>query len=198
MHRRSKRSATSTNEPTTRLANDQPRGRARRDLKAAVALDRSHHQTDRFDSGAPALDRWLQRSASQAECRDAARTYVVADLDGVVVGYATLVAGQITTAEAAADVAKGMTTHFPIPVAIIARLAVDRSVQGTGVGMYLLDFALRRCLLAGDEVGMRAVVVDAIDLRAAGFYRRFGFKPVQGAPHRLMVPLSTLREAFAD
>ncbi len=146
----------------------------------------------------PALDRWLERSATQAERRDATRTYVVADNAGVVAGYVTLVAGQVITSEATTEVAQGMSRHYPVPVALIARLAVDRSVQGSGIGVHLLDFASGRCLLAGDEIGMRAVVVDAIDKRAAGFYERFGFKPVRGEPQRLMVSMAAIREARAD
>lgn len=167
-------------------------------LGPPVPLRPSDHRTAEFDSGVAALDRWLQRSAGQAERRDATRTYVVADRSGMVWGYVALVAGQIVRAEVTDEVARGMSPHFPIPVAIIARLAVDRTVQGAGVGIELLDFALGRCLLAGDEVGMRAVLVDAIDERAAGFYRRFGFKPVEGAPGRLMVPMATVRRAYRE
>lgn len=162
------------------------------------ALDRARHRTDLLDCGNSSLDRWLRQSAGQSERREATRTYVVADESGVVVGYVTLVAGQTTSDFVTADVARGMSSRFPIPVAIIARLAVDRSVQGNGVGAALLAFALRRCLEAGSAVGMRAVVVDAFDDRAAAFYRRFGFRAVPGAPLRLMVSIPELRAAFAD
>ena len=89
----------------------------------------------------------------------------------------------------------GLSRHFPIPVAILARLAVDARSQGEALGARLLGDALERVCRAAQEVAVRAVVVHAIDDTAVGFYGRFGFRGLSAAPRTLMVTLAELREA---
>ena len=110
-----------------------------------------------------------------------------------MVGYYTLVASQVEQAQATDAVQRGTSTHFPVPVCLIARLAVDRSAQDIGLGRSLLLDALQRTELAARSVAMRAVLVHAIDDEAAGFYTRFGFKPASADPLTLMVPLEAVR-----
>jgi predicted N-acetyltransferase YhbS len=110
-------------------------------------------------------------------------------------GYYTLIAGQIEHDQATATVRKGLSRHFPIPVAILARLAVDMRSQGQGLGARLLSDALERICRAAQEVAVRAVVVHAIDERAVAFYERFGFRSLSTAPRTLMVTLVELRAA---
>lgn len=153
-----------------------------------------HHMAD-FACGKEALDRWLQRYAGQGERRDATRTFVATGEGGAVRGYYTLLAGQVEHEEATEAVRKGLSRHFPIPVAILARLAVDARSQGQGLGARLLDDALERICRAAQEVAVRAVVVHAIDDAAVSFYERFGFGSLSAAPRTLMVTLAELREA---
>lgn len=164
-------------------------------LQPPAALDRSRHRTDDFRCGRPKLDTWLRAFAGQAQRRDASRTYVIADADGLVLGFYTLVAGQVGYEEATSDVRRGMSKHFPIPVVVLARLAVDDRRHGEGLGAALLADAMRRAVRAAEEVGIRAVVVDAIDARAAEFYRRFGFVAFDTNGPRLMTTVAKLRIA---
>jgi GNAT superfamily N-acetyltransferase len=157
--------------------------------------DPATHEVADFACGEESLDRWLQRYAGQGERRDATRTFVAADKQGTVSGYYTLVAGQLEHVEATEPVRKGLSRHFPIPVAILARLAVDERSQGQGLGASLLDDALKRICRAAQEVGVRAVVVHAINHAAVGFYERFGFRGLSEAPRSLMVTLAELNEA---
>jgi GNAT superfamily N-acetyltransferase len=153
------------------------------------------HHVSGFGCGREALDRWLKRSAGQAERRDSSRTFVAADDDGTVFGYYTLVAGEVDHGKATESVRKGLPEHFPIPVAILARFAIDVRRQREGLGAKLLHDALERICRAAQEVGVRAVVVHAIDDVAAAFYGRFGFHPLGSAPRTLMVTLAELRKA---
>lgn len=164
---------------------------------AVVALDRRRHSAQGFECGKPALARWLRAYASQGQRRDAARTFVTATADGSVLGYYTLVAAQVEHESATAAARRGMSRHFPIPVAIVARLAVDQSRQGAGLGRSLLLDALRRVLRASDELAVRAVIVDAIDEDAIAFYRRFGFDPSGLDPRLLMIELGAVRRALS-
>jgi GNAT superfamily N-acetyltransferase len=159
------------------------------------SFEPKRHDVADFGCGREPLDRWLRRSAGQGERRDSTRTFVAADEHGVVFGYYTLVAGEVDHEQATEVVRKGLPRHFPIPVAILARLAVDARRQGEGFGGKLLHDALERICRAAQEVAVRAVVVHAIDDGAAGFYERFGFRPLGTAPRTLMVTLAELREA---
>lgn len=157
--------------------------------------DPALHDVAGFTCGKEPLDRWLHRYAGQGGRRDATRTFVVTGKGGVVRGYYTLVAGQIEYAEATDSVRKGLSPHFPIPVGILARLAVDTRSQKQGLGARLLKDALERICRAAQEVAVRAVVVHAIDDAGASFYECFGFRGLSVAPRTLMVTLAELRGA---
>jgi GNAT superfamily N-acetyltransferase len=158
-------------------------------------FDPARHDVAAFDCGNELLNRWLARYAGQSERRDAARTFVAAAPGNSVLGYYTLLAGQLQHAAATAAVRRGQSQHFPIPIALLARLAVDNNHQGKGLGAELLADALARVRLASAQVAVRAVVVHAVDDRAAGFYERFGFRALTSTPRTLMVTLSDLRAA---
>jgi GNAT superfamily N-acetyltransferase len=157
--------------------------------------DSASHEVADFSCGQESLDRWLHRYAGQSERRDATRTFVAAAEQGEVRAYYTLLAGQIEHAEATAPVGKGLSRHFPIPVAILARLAVDKRSQGQGLGASLLADALERISRAAREVAVRALVVHAVDEQAAAFYEHFGFRSLGTAPRTLMVTLAELEQA---
>jgi predicted N-acetyltransferase YhbS len=110
-------------------------------------------------------------------------------------GYYTLVAGHVQHERATTAVRKGQSPPFPIPIALVARLAVDGTNQGQRVGAALLRDALSPIQVASAEVAVRAVVVHAIDEHAAAFYQRFGFRALAPTPRSLMVTLSELRAA---
>jgi GNAT superfamily N-acetyltransferase len=158
-------------------------------------FDPAVHDISAFDCGNDLLNRWLTRYAGQSERRDAARTFIAPGPDSSVLGYYTLLAGQLRHEAATPAVRKGQSQHFPIPIALLARLAIDKSHQGKGFGAELLRDALARVQLASAQVAVRAVVVHAIDERAAGFYERFGFRALTATPRTLMVTLSDLRAA---
>jgi GNAT superfamily N-acetyltransferase len=133
----------------------------------------SQHQLDGFDCGKPALNDWLLRHARQAQGSGSAKTFVVTDGDRVA-GYFSLTVGQVDTLEAPDRIRKGMG-QYPIPVVILARLAVSAQYQGHGVGVGLLQDAIRRTLLIAEQAGIRAMLTHPIDEEAARFYTRFGF-----------------------
>ncbi len=157
--------------------------------------DPARHDASGFSCGNELLDRWLIRYAGQNERRDATRTFVATSDGAAVCGYYTLIAGQLDHHEATAETGKGLSRHFPIPVAILARLAIDSRHQRRGLGAALLADALVRVYSAAEQVAVRAVVVHAIDDNAADFYERFGFKALSTAPRTLMVTLAALRAA---
>jgi predicted N-acetyltransferase YhbS len=111
---------------------------------------------------------------------------------GSVVGYYSLAAGSVRKEESPAQIANGLANH-PIGVILLARLAVDRSQHGAGLGEKLLVDALSRALTAADAIGARAILVHAIDDEAAAFYEKFGFEPSLLDPKRLMLLMKDLR-----
>lgn len=165
-------------------------------LTAITPFDPRRHRVEAFSCGQELLDRWLRAYAGQSQRRDAARTFVTSEPDGTVVGYYTLVAAQVEHQDASARVRQGLSRRFPIPVALLARLAVTSTYQGAGLGRSLLLDALQRVLRASEELAIRAVTVDAIDERAATFYGAFGFTPSDVAPNTLMLPLQAVRQVL--
>ncbi len=134
----------------------------------------AQHRLEGFDCGKPALNDWLLRHARQAQGSGSAKTFVVADDDGRVAGYFSLTVGQIDTLEAPERLRKGMG-QYPLPVVILARLAVSAQDQGRGIGLGLLQDAIRRTMLIAEQAGIRAMLTHPIDEDAARFYIRFGF-----------------------
>lgn len=134
------------------------------------------HDLGAFDCGNGGLNIWLKRFALTNGQNDSARVYLAHGGDGTVVGYHTLTAGSIARAEAPERVSHRLAAH-PIGVIVLARLAVDATQQGKGLGATLLQDALVRCEQAADAIGVRAVLVHAINDSARSFCQRFGFSP---------------------
>jgi GNAT superfamily N-acetyltransferase len=151
------------------------------------------HDRSRFNCGHRSLNEWLLLRAGQYERRDLARTFV-ATRPGqpLVLGYYALTNHRIVYDELPPHESKGLP-KIDVPVVLLGRLAVDLSVQGRGLGSLLLVDALRRILKVADEVGVRAVEVDAIDDDARRFYERFGFRPLLDDPRHLFMPLQAIR-----
>jgi len=153
------------------------------------------HRLDGFDCGKPALNDWLVRHARQAQSSGSAKTFVVVDDDNVV-GYFSLTVGQVDTFDAPERLRKGMG-QYPLPVVILARLAVSQHAQGRGIGFGLLQEAIRRTCLIAEQAGIRAMLTHPIDEEAAKFYTRFGFIPSPLREQQLMLLLKDARRWLA-
>lgn len=132
------------------------------------------HRLEGFDCAKPALNDWLLRHARQAHGSGSAKTFVVADGDDRVAGYFSLTVGQVDTLEAPERIRKGIG-QYPVPVVILARLAVSREHHGRGIGVGMLQDVVRRTLAIAEQAGVRAMLTHPIDEDAARFYNRFGF-----------------------
>ncbi len=156
----------------------------------------SGHVLDGFDCGVPSLDEWLINHARSAAGAGSARTYVTVDTEQRrVVGYQSLTVASIEHESATARTAKGMPA-YPIPVVVLSRLAVDRSVQGKGLGAWLLEDAMIRTVAAAEELGIRAMLVHALDEAAGAFYRRFGFEPSSTDLLNLQILVKDIRKSL--
>jgi GNAT superfamily N-acetyltransferase len=158
-----------------------------------VELLSNEHDVEEFDCDNQELDAWLLHTAPVAALAGTAATYVLCR-GSRAVGYYALAMGSIAHQSAPSRLRRGMPD--PVPVVLLARLALDRSEQGAQLGGYLLVDALRRCVRGGREFGARAVVVDAIDDRATGFYRHFGFHDLEG--RRLWRRLSDIATTLSE
>ncbi len=156
---------------------------------------RSDHQIDGFDSGVPALDQWLMRRALANEAAGATRTFVTCR-EGRVVGFYSLAAASIMHSIAPSRIRRNMPD--PVPAIVLARLAVDRSLQGKGVGAGLLQDAALRTLAAADSIGVRALLVHALSEEAKRFYLKFGFRDSPIEPMTLMVTLEELKREVGN
>ncbi|MFZ0801465.1 MAG: GNAT family N-acetyltransferase [Terriglobales bacterium] len=155
------------------------------------------HDSSGFDCGGhESLNDWLKRFALTNQKNESARTYVV-HRNQSVVGYYSISTGSVSVEEAPVRISKGLARH-PIPVILLARLAVDRREKGTGLGKALLKDALLRITQAADIVGARAVLVHAIDEPAKQFYLHFGFEPSPIHELQLMLLLKDLRKSLPD
>lgn len=146
---------------------------------------RREHQLDSFDCGKEALNGFLKRQPWNSQQAHRAQTYVLAN-ELAVVGYYSLAAGSVTHDQATERAKKGLARH-PIPVILLARLAVDVSLQGKKIGPALLKDALLRAASAADTIGARAVLVHAKDDNAKSFYEHFNFEPSASDPYHLML-----------
>ena len=154
------------------------------------------HNLDPFDCGREALNRFLVRYAFQNQQAGASQTYI-ALADEEVAGYYTLVVGQVENSEAPERLTKGLARH-PVPIMLLARLAVATSWQGKGIGSGLLKDAMFRTLQAADIAGIRAFAVHAKDDAARSFYERFDFIASPSDPYHLFRLLKDIRAALRE
>lgn len=156
-------------------------------------LRRDHDRTG-LRCGEPALDEYLARFARQNHESGVARTFVAVN-DGApaqALGYYSLAAGTLDREKLPSSARR--FPNFPLPIARLARLAVDRSQQGKGLGEHLLLDALARCVRVADDLGIAVAVIDAKHEKAKAFYLRNGFKTLPDQPLTLWLLLPTLRE----
>lgn len=148
------------------------------------------HQVHAFACGEPVLDEWLKRRALGNQTSGASRTFVVTDGDHRVMAYYALAAGAVSHQEASRPVRRNMPD--PVPVMVLARLAVDVQAQGMKLGAALLQDALQRSVLVSQHTGVRAMLVHALNDRARQFYAHYGFKASPAHPMTLMLQLNPL------
>jgi len=156
-------------------------------LSAPAVLD-SSHRLDGFFCGETALDDWLKRRALANQASGASRTFVVADSEGCVVGYYALAAGAVSHLGATPSVRRNMPD--PVPVMVLARLAVAVNAQGVQLGGALLQDAVQRAVAVSQQAGVRALLVHALHDRAKLFYEHYGFQASPLHPLTLMLRLS--------
>jgi GNAT superfamily N-acetyltransferase len=159
-----------------------------------IELLSSQHDRSGFSCGQPTLDQFLQQLAGQHAKRDFSRAYVaILPPASRVLGYYSLSAGSFDLS-ALPEAQRQKLPRHPVPVAHLGRLAVDQSVQGQGLGAFLLLDALARCERLADQLGLHAVEVQAIDDRARNFYLKYGFEPLLDDVHHLYLPMTAIRK----
>ena len=155
----------------------------------------STHDRKGFSSGNAELDRYFQNQAGQDLRRNIAAPFVLAEPNGVVIGYYTLSATSVTMTELPESTTARLPRYPRLPATLIGRLAVDRRFRGQGQGRFLLADALFRA--SRSEIASFAVIVDAIDQAARSFYLREGFIGFPDHPMRLFLAMSTVRTLLA-
>ncbi len=157
-----------------------------------VVLLESGHDRTQFDCGALPLNVYLKQYALQNQKKGIVRNYVTCRGTRVA-GYYSLAYGSVAQADAPPALTKGIG-KYPIPVMILARLAVDVREKGQGLGKALLKDAILRTLQAAEIAGLKAIFVQAKDQDAQQFYAKHGFIPSPGDPLHLFFPLDPLRK----
>lgn len=163
-------------------------------LNAPILLSPSH-EVESFDCGAEALNIYLKKFASINNQNSSSRTYAALRANQVA-GYYTLTPGSVAREQAPQRVGKGLANH-PVPIIILARLAVDKTEQGTGLGKGLLQDALLKIVNAAEIIGGRALLVHAKDERAKSFYEHFGFEPSLTNPFHLYLLLKDIKKTLS-
>jgi len=150
--------------------------------------------TAAFSCGQPALDEYIRRYASQDVRRNVARVFMATPEHAPkqLAGFFTLSAGSVSCSDLPASLAKTLP-RYPVPVALIGRLAVATDYQGKGVGSILLADACRKVINASATLAVVGIVVNAKNSTATSFYRHFGFMPLPGQADRLLLPTIAFR-----
>jgi len=149
------------------------------------------HRLDDFECGEAALDDGLKPKALANQSSGASRTFVVTDQDGLVCGYYAMAAGAVSHELATSGVRRNMPD--PVPVMVLARLAVDRRAQGQHLGASLLQDAVNRAVAVSQHAGVRALLVHALHEKAKQFYEHYGFQASPTHPMTLMLRLSRVQ-----
>ncbi len=152
-------------------------------ILTSVAKIKIEHDVESFDCGRPELNRFLKRYAIVNQKANSAQTYVVCRANKVI-GYYSLTVGSVAYPDAPERITKGLA-RYPVPLMILARMAVDLSAQGMGLGAALLKDAMLRMYRAAEFAGIRAIFVHAKDDEAKLFYEHFNFRPGPTDAHHL-------------
>jgi len=149
------------------------------------------HVLDGFACGEASLDEWLKRRALVNQASGTSRTFVVTAQDARVYGYYAMAAGAVSQQSATGSVRRNMPD--PIPVMVLARLAVDHRAQGIKLGASLLQDAIGRAVAVSQNAGVRALLVHALHDRAKQFYAHYGFQESPQHPMTLMLRLNSFK-----
>jgi GNAT superfamily N-acetyltransferase len=157
-----------------------------------VALE-AWHRAENFQCGVLSLDDWLRKHALQSHRSGGPRVFVTTETDPDIVGYYALAAGAVMSRDSSARLVRGLAANQPVPVVLLGRLALDARHQGRHLGRSLLLDAMMRVLQAGELIGIRALLVHAIDERAREWYAQFGFERSPTHPLHLLLLIKDLR-----
>lgn len=160
-------------------------------MKLNITALNNEHRRKQFDCGESSLNSYLQQYARQNIKHRINKVFVATPVDfpSIIAGYYTLSAGGISVTDLPQTL-KQRLPNYPVPIALLGRLAVDKNYQGQGLGSILLVDAIQRVEQASEILAVYAVVVDALNTTAAGFYQQFGFIPFPEKPLRLFLPLN--------
>lgn len=161
-------------------------------LQVSIELLNAGHHREGFDCGEESLNRYLRQYASQRQKKNLGRIYVAtAQGDRRALGYYTLANGSVTFQSVPRS--KGLPREYPIPVILLARLAIDKSMQGKGLGAVLIFDALKRAAEVAEISAAYAVIVDALNEKAKAFYLHYHFEESLDDPMRLFLPMHDIR-----
>lgn len=162
-------------------------------------LGKHHNRTD-FLCGYDALDQYLKKQATQDARRMVAAPFILTRESArkTIVGYYTLSAFGVSLQDLPNEIVKKLPAYPVVPVTLLGRLAIDQRYKGQRLGEFLLIDALKRALKQSSQIAAVAVVVDAIDEKAAGFYRHFEFMDFPDKPGRLFLPMKTIANLFTS
>lgn len=148
-----------------------------------------------FQCGSALLDDYIRRYASQDVRRNVARVFIATPENAPqqLCGFFTLSAGSVNCSSFPASLSKKLP-RYPVPVALIGRLAVDKKSKGKGLGSILLADACQKVSRASTVLAVAGIIVDAKDDEAISFYKHFGFIPLQGQTDRMLLPASVFQE----
>ena len=150
-----------------------------------------------FDCGVEPLNDYLKKYALQNQKKDSGRTYVATNEKNQIIGYYTLVFGSVSIEETTPEISAGLG-KYPIPMILLARLAVDKNQKGKGLGKALMRDALLRAVRASEIAGLRAFLVHAKDESAKIFYEKLGFQPSPHNEFHLFLKMSDIRASLTD
>jgi predicted N-acetyltransferase YhbS len=155
------------------------------------------HDRKSFDCGNDALNQYLQCYANQDVRRRVTRIFVASPSDAQrqIVGYYALSAGSLEASDLPMELRRRLP-KYPVPVVLLGRLAVNLSQQRKGLGALLLADALKRIAQISHVMAVYAVIVDALDMRAAQYYQQFGFSPLPSQPLKLFLPVDSITDLF--
>lgn len=153
------------------------------------------HKRNNFCCNKATLNEYLRRYARQHDEKNISKTFVAIDADSRILGYYSLSAANIEFEECPANI-RHQLPEYPVPAALITRLAVDSSAGSNGIGARLLIDALQHIVSASDNVAIKVILVDALDEQAKDFYCHFGFLPLPGYERKLFLPIETVLQLF--
>lgn len=162
-------------------------------------IGKQHNRAD-FSCGHETLDHYLKQQATQDARRRVAAPFILTQESNrkAIVGYYTLSASGVYLEDLPDEIVKKLPAYPMVPVTLLGRLALDQRYRGQGIGEFLLIDALQRAFNQSSQIAAMAVVVDAIDEKAAGFYRHFGFIDFPDKPGRLFLPMKTIDALFGS